>query len=261
MKVLYVLGGGSKHDDAELKWSLRSLVRHARNFEPVLVGKIPAFVNRSRVECHDWEDPLRSKHGNIMAHILRAIDEKAVEGEFLYSSDDHFFVKDVDFDAYPVWIRPGQLQKEADYGERPIGKYQRSIIDTRTILEEFGYTYLVFHGHYNTHMHSEEAEAVKRMLEVQPAGRYGYEPTEMFMNTRTAREDVTATYRDDLKLAKFHGAAQLAETVGANDSFSISDAIFRTETGTDANGQRTFVDSGFQAFMDSLYPDKSEFEL
>lgn len=261
MKVLYVLGGGSKHDNWELRWSLRSLVKHVRNFEPVIVGKIPACIDRNRVECHDWEDPAKSKHANIMAHILHAIDEGVVKGEFLYSSDDHFFVKDADFDNYPIWIREGKLQRESDYGERPIGKYQRSIIDTRAILEEFGYTYLVFHGHFNTHMHTDEAEAVKRMLAVEPRGRYGYEPTEMFMNTRTAREDVTATYRGDLKISGFTDKDKLLQMIGDNDSFSISDHIFVTEVGNNPEGQKIFAESGFQDFMMSLYPDKSEFEL
>lgn len=260
MKVLYVLGGGSKHEDWEIRWSLRSLVKYARNFEPVIVGKIPKCINPKKVECHEWEDPYRTKHGNIMHHILHAIDDGIVKGEFLYSSDDHFFVKEADFDDYPIWIRQGSLEKEIDYGERPIGKYQRSIIDTRTILEEFGYTYLVFHGHFNTHMHTEEADAVKRMLEVEPRARYGYEPTEMFMNTRTAREDVTATYRNDIKLGKFENQIQLLQTIGENDSFSISDNAFRTEVGKNPEGQKIYVDSGFQDCMMSMYPDKSEFE-
>lgn len=261
MKVLYVLGDGSKHDNWEIRWSLRSLVKHVRNFEPVLVGTIPDCIDRGKVECHEWADPFSSKHENIMSHILRAIDERVVSGEFLYSSDDHFFVKDADFDKYPIWIREGRLQTEADYGDLPIRKYQRSIIDTRTILDEFGYTNLVFHGHFNTHMHSDDADAVRKMVSVEPKARYGYEPTEMFMNVRTSREDVTATYRNDLKLAEFGGASALKERVGDNDSFSISDRVFRVEVGKNPEGERVFADSGFEGFMNLLYPDKSPFEL
>jgi len=260
MKVLYVLGGGSKHDNAELRWSLRSLQKFVSNFEPVIVGKVPDFLDRKKVECHDWSDTEKSKHANIMSHIIRAIEDKVVTGEFLYSSDDHFFVKEADFDHYPIWIRNGKLEKESDYGEKPIGRYQRSIIDTRTILEEFGYTYLVFHGHYNTHMHCDELKAVKTLLAVEPGARYGYEPTELFMNTRTAREDLTCTYRNDVKFGEFDGEDAFWERVADLDSFSIGDAVFRREVGKRPEGQQIYIDSGFADFMESMYPDKSDFE-
>lgn len=261
MKVLYVLGKGSKHDNMELRWSLRSVEKHAKNAEIVVVGEPPDWLNPETVKAVRYEDRFRTKHGNILDHILHAADDGLVSGEFLYSSDDHFFVKDVDFDDYPIWIRPGQLQKESDYGTRPIAKYQRSIIDTRKILEEFGYTTLVFHGHFNTHMNTEEIPAIRRMLEVEPAGRYGYEPTEMFLNTRTARESLDCVVRNDLKLGTFGGPEAMEKYIGSNDSFSISDSAFRKEIGFNRDGSRIFVDSGLEAYMNSLYPDKSRYEL
>lgn len=260
MKVLYVLGNGSKRGNMELRWSLRSVEKHAKNAEIIVVGEPPEWLNPETVKAVRYEDRFGSKHENILDHILHAADDGLVEGEFLYSSDDHFFVKDVDFDDYPIWIRNGKLQKEADYNGRPIAKYQRSIIDTRTILEEFGYTYLVFHGHYNTHMNTAEIPAIRKMLEAEPRGRYGYEPTEMFMNTRTARESLDCVTRGDLKLGTFNGPAAMEKYIGSNDSFSISDGAFRKEIGANPDGSKVFVDSGLEEYMNSLYPDKSRYE-
>ena len=100
MDVLYVVGKGSTHDNAELRWSLRSLEAFGRNLGRVVVaGYPPEWLSDEVVKVPVPDVPVAAyKHVNIMNCILECCRTKAVTGEFLYSSDDHFLCREVDLD-------------------------------------------------------------------------------------------------------------------------------------------------------------------
>ena len=46
MDMLYILGNGSKHDNQELRWSLRSLEKYGRNVGSIaIVGEPPEWLS------------------------------------------------------------------------------------------------------------------------------------------------------------------------------------------------------------------------
>lgn len=228
MHVLYVIGRGSRHDNLELRWSLRAIAKYAKNVTRVVVaGYPPDWLSDEVVKVPIEDDPsAHYKHINILNAILKAIDLKAVEGDFLYSSDDHFLCGPMDFDKFPVLRRAGDLPLFAP-GE-DVGAHKRSLENTRKLLQAAGLSVMQWWTHANTHMNANDAGRVKELVKFgneHGFGRLGYEPTCLFMAVRADREPIAITRRigGDIKLKdEFRLPIE-----GAIPMFSISDKTFR----------------------------------
>lgn len=82
IKVMYVLGTGSKHDNQELRWSLRSLEKFCQDdIEPVIVGSVPDWFTGEFVKC---DDKTLRKNINILHKVCKGIESGIVKGEFLF---------------------------------------------------------------------------------------------------------------------------------------------------------------------------------
>lgn len=219
---------GSRHDNLELRWSLRAIAKYAKNVTRVVVaGYPPDWLSDEVVKVPIEDDPsAHYKHINILNAILKAIDLKAVEGDFLYSSDDHFLCGPMDFDKFPVLRRAGDLPLFAP-GE-DVGAHKRSLENTRKLLQAAGLSIMQWWTHANTHMDANDAGRVKELVKFgneHGFGRLGYEPTCLFMAVRADREPVAVTKRvgGDIKLKdEFRLPIE-----GAIPMFSISDKTFR----------------------------------
>lgn len=244
--VLYIVGQGSKNGNVELRWSLRALAKHARNLGRVVVaGYPPKWLSKDVVRIRVQDIPGADyKHRNILAAILAAIDCGAVRGKFLYSSDDHYLVKDVDLDSYPVWFKRPKLRSLADMRRDgvPPSSYRLSLAGTRCALETAGYEAVEYSCHANTWMDSADAKTVRSVAaDGDMLGlRYGYEPTCLFANVRQRREPFEAIHRPDCKIGRFNGPAEALEAIGGRDTFSI--------------GERVFDNLEFPDWMESLWP-------
>ena len=228
MHLLYVIGRGSRHDNQELRWSLRAVAKYAKNVTRVVVaGYPPDWLSDEVVKVPVEDVPgAKYKHVNILNAVLTAIDQKAVEGDFLYSSDDHFLCGPMDFDKFPVLRRSGDLPlfKEGE----DVGTHKRSLENTRKLLQAAGLAIMQWWTHANTHMNANDAPRVRELVKLGEElgyGRLGYEPTCLFMAVRADREYVPITARvgGDIKLGNEFRLPQK----GALPMFSISDKAFK----------------------------------
>lgn len=133
LKILYIVGDGSIHDNIELRWSLRSLDRFCTSdIEPVIVGKVPRWFKGEGLAA---EDKTERKEKNIMAKILAAIDSGLVGHDFFQiSADDHFWLRSVNLYELPVYYRRPILP-EYNGGNN----YEKALADTRRVLLDYGY--------------------------------------------------------------------------------------------------------------------------
>jgi len=209
MDVLYIVGRDSLHDDIELRWSLRSLAQYAKGIGRVIVaGYPPAWLSDAVVRIPVLDRSDGYKHHNILAAIMAAFEAKDAAGnylvadEVLYSSDDHFLARPCDLDDYPFYFKAELLPRANDYRREPTA-YQKSLIRTRKLLEAAGLEPRNWSGHRNTHLSRRDVPKVKELLalgERLGLGRFGYEPTCLFMAARAAREAVTPVMLPDLKM-------------------------------------------------------------
>ncbi|MBQ6984581.1 MAG: hypothetical protein IJQ20_06590 [Paludibacteraceae bacterium] len=145
--ICYIIGTGSRWDDNELRFSLRSIAKYGQHVgRIILVGHCPAWINREAVTVIDAADETGCKHTNIALKIRKAIETLHLKDDFLISSDDHIYVQPTDFDSYPVFARSRISPVCRDiYNE-----YHRSMVETRKYLISRGLTYYRTNPHFNT---------------------------------------------------------------------------------------------------------------
>lgn len=247
--ILYVVG--ENRDERLLRWSLRSVRQFAEGVGRIVVaGYPPAWLSDSvvRVECRDDEGDW-GKHHDIMRCIMEAVSSGAVTSRFLYSSDDHFFVRPVFLPDYPVYVQNGGMPSSSDFSRSGISnRWAESCAHTRELLFSHGYACEHFSGHYDTWMFAEDAGEVRDLVaESERAGNaLGLEPTDTFLNVHLRHSDMDAVRATDVKLKSFGTMSDFYAKVSSRPMFSVSGEVLRNPE--------------FVTMMDLLYPGPSVYE-
>lgn len=245
MDILYVLGKGSKWDNNELRYSLRSIEKFGKNVGNIyVIGSDPGFLSNN-VTLVKLEDYYSAKHKNILNKICEAIVYTNIGDEFLLSSDDHFYVKETDFDNYPIYCK-GTLPNGVKKKDKAKG-YKTSLVSTRRLLEKHGYTYYNFSQHGNTHISKEAVSLAEKYIEESYNSLQGVEPTCLLLNVLYKHKPFEFIRRSDLKVKSLiEGVEDLKKLIGDREVFSIYD---------DA------IEKGVSEYLQELFPNKSKYEL
>lgn len=98
---VYKLGSGSTHNNAELRYSLRSL----QNFLPLrnvyIVGFLPDFV-QNVIYIPAIDSYTQNKDGNLINKLILATIDPNLSEEFVNISDDQVFLKQCEYDEIKV---------------------------------------------------------------------------------------------------------------------------------------------------------------
>ena len=247
MDILYVLGKGSKHNNIELRYSLRSIERYGINVGKVyLVGYDPGFLSDkvTFIPCDDkYMDKYNGKHKNIIAAICHAVENSDIGEEFLYSSDDHIYIKETNFDLYPYFCRGNLPERPAKFDDKR-SEYHFSLLETRELLTKHGLTCYRFSQHGNTHMSRSAIRNAMPLIKESFNGDYGCEPTCIILNSLYSYKPFLITTRADLKLGKERTVDFLLEHTRDREVFSICDN----------------PDESIWQYLNKLFPDKSKYE-
>lgn len=150
MDVVYVIGTGSRWDNNELRYSLRSIERFGIGLGEVwIVGdELPDFIDAGKVRYLHFPDSRnRSPYQNVFSKIAYFFGATTVQ-RFLLSSDDHFFIKPTDFENYPIYYKGEHMPKEP---KPEIGDalYNRVLLRTAAFMRQHNLTDKFFEGHTN----------------------------------------------------------------------------------------------------------------
>ena len=245
MDILYVLGKGSRWDNNELRYSLRSIEKFGKNVSNIyLIGEDPGFLSNN-VNLIPFVDFYATKHKNILNNICEAVKRSNISDEFLLSSDDHFYVKETDFDNYPIYCK-GNLPKSYKLHNRLKG-YKESLIDTRKLLLSHKCPTYNFSFHGNTHITREAITLAKDIIEESYNTQRGCEPTALLLNVLYAHKPFDFINRKDLKIRDdIKCKENIPKVIGDREVFSIADSA---------------IDKGVAEFLQELFPNKSKYEL
>jgi hypothetical protein len=106
--IVYILGSGSKWQDNEIRYSLRSVQKHLRMWNNVyVVGRLPEFL--TGVIHIQKEDDGNSKEHNICRKIATACKDSRISNRFLMFNDDHFLLTPHVASHFPYY-HDGDLQ-------------------------------------------------------------------------------------------------------------------------------------------------------
>lgn len=249
MDIVYVIGGGkSSHHDIEMRMSLRSICKYGDGIGKVIVaGSPPDWLSKEAVQVC-VSDKFSYKHNNIIRCLQNVVLKGLVDGDFLYSSDDHFYLKPVDFETYPVFLKERQLPATVIKND-PHFKYHTSLSDTRRLLKRNGLPYANYSQHCNTHFHTELFYRFSSLIEASYGLPFGTEPTSLLMNGWQSLADAPKVIeRTDAKMCRPYATSdELRKRLGDRHCFSIGDGIFQGR--------------GIIEFFKEEYPDKCVFEM
>ena len=243
--MLYILGNGSKHDNQELRWSLRSLEKYGRNIGSVsVVGDVPDWLSPEVNTLHT-DNHANLVQKNIFANVKAAVDAELVDGRFILQADDHFYVKDVDFDAHPTYVS-GELPTTVAPDEVHY-EYKLGLVGSRWILGAHGLPTFMTSNH--NALTVDACSLYRHRKIVQECGR-----EESRMNAWVVlgnmflydNPDAPIGKRKDIKLCEPVGEDEFTKVVGGTDMFSIDNGMFECEA--------------FIAFMEREFPNKCRWE-
>ena len=101
--VVYPLSNGSRHNDWELRYSLRSLEKYALGLDRVfVVGHKPDWL--TGVVHLPHHAPHANKDADII-HKLRLACNSGISDRFIFASDDQCILQTVDLRSLPAYYR------------------------------------------------------------------------------------------------------------------------------------------------------------
>lgn len=124
--VLYILGRGSKHDNMELRLSLRTLEANGKNIDRLfIVGNCPEWVqNAIHIPAEDTYQSSQNHAYKVIVGCYRGISDN-----FLLMNDDFFMLEPFDVEKYPYYVR-GELEeyKEPSFYQKTLNKTREYLI-------------------------------------------------------------------------------------------------------------------------------------
>lgn len=246
MDILYVVGTGSKWDNNELRYSLRSIEKNCSGIDRVfLVGYKPDFVNENEVGYIFCKDKYAIyKHKNIHDKVKTAIKSGLLNNEFLILSDDHFYCKPTDFNNYPIYYSWEQIPSEVPEGRKP-GLYWNSIFATRKLLVMHNLPIYNTSLHCAKHINAELMMANEALFMEGLKLRCGAEINLLMGNLMIANGSAPVNMQD----CKFRDSVDMIsarEKINNRHVFSTSDEA---------------IQLGIGDILQEMFPDKSRYEI
>ena len=232
--VLYVVANKSSDGWRDLRYSLRGLSKFGRSIRNVVIaGHTPYWVSDAVIRVpYEQKGP---KHNRMFRSIAAAVDAGAVNGRFMFLSDDHFYTKPVDFAKHPVFCRAKSLPRPGT--EKPT-KYWKDLAYTYKVLEEHGLPVQDFSGHVGGVFDTADLDVARKLYDEQPEELQVIEPYCAFVGARMVRAPEPITMRKDIKLPADATPDQIRHA--ARDlCFSTSDGIWNS--------------SFYRRFMNDIY--------
>lgn len=129
--VVYIFSKGSPWQNNEIRYSLRSVEKHLKNFRNVFcVGYKPEFLNAEVIEI-PHKDIYSNKSRNIMAKIYRACNDARISKNFIVFNDDYFLLSDTSAPDYPFYYNRDLKESHKSQWN----SYKKYIESTLLILE------------------------------------------------------------------------------------------------------------------------------
>lgn len=236
--LLYIVRQSGWGYDEELRYSLRSVEKHARNIGRVFVcGDIPEWLS-DEVITISCDNPFDRKAKNLTYRLNYAMEHSDIGERFLLSSDDIFHLQDFDCDNYPHYWKNGE--EIIYYGTNKIA---RIINEARTFMQVHKLSVQDYGGGHCLHhvergVWDENAEKIAYAQQM----TYGV-PVDLMLGAFYDKKHKPVIYqvRKDIKIG---AGFDLAEIAGA-DCFSMDD-----------NPQHW----GGDLLLKKLYPNKCKYE-
>lgn len=216
--LVYPLGSGSRHQDAELKFSLLSARRYLRNLGTIFViGSHPRFEASTVSFVHiPAEDPTQDSQQNTRAKLKAICRDDRVSEKFLLLNDDFFLLREFEAENFPYYTDGSLAEQIKKRSVGPDGVYLSSMRATDRLLQSRGQTTFNFELHCPFLY---ERSKLGTLLDTLDVPECGYLLRSLYGNTF----EVERTLHEDCKLHPYLNFNQITGWTAALDFFSTSE--------------------------------------
>lgn len=236
MDILIPLGKGSRWQDNELRYCLRSIEKHLKGYSNIfIVGELPKWI-KGVIHIAASDQPEASfRDYNIFRKIIAGCEDERLSDDFLFMNDDHYLLRDYQVNRFPVFHQ-GSLQERISVLIPDI-PYRKVLVNTEKLLCGFGDTGL----DYDLHCPIIYNKSLFRSSMPKEWPTYGYAIKSTYCNINK----VSGMRYTDLKIRQVMTEEQIEKLIQDRPFFSI--------------GDKCLYGQMFQ-MLEKLYPIKSKYE-
>ena len=234
--IVIPLGVGSRWNDTELRYCLRSVEKHLTGYGDVfIIGEKPSWLrNVVHIPFDEGFNPQSyEKERNIYKKVMTACNDGRVTDDFLFMNDDHFLLQDYEAMKFPYYCQ-GWLSEFMT-----VTDYKTTISNTIELLWPLGHDCLYFDIHcpivYNK-------ARFAWCLSADWSKYFGYCIKTVYCNSV---EGLKAIEYPDLKINEVYPADKIHKFIAGRPWFSIGDQARQ---------------GGLLKVLQELYPNKSKYE-
>lgn len=241
ISILIPLNNGSRHNDIEIKFCLRSIAKYLSGVKNVIIiGEKPAFLNYEQIThiSHEDDPDNKQRAHNIYRKIIAGIENVSdLTENFLFFNDDHFLLTNFEADKFP-YLHRGEIQTHR-IGNEP----QR--IQMENTVNHFPRNVLLydFDLHCPVVYNKQMFEEIFYGLEWP---EYGYGIKSMYCNSMVDHIN-WGRQCEDLKFKETFTKQFIYEALEGRDWFSTGDKCLKA--------------GGMQQVLSELYNVKSRYEV
>lgn len=230
--IVIPLNNRSTQRNIELKYCLRSIEKHLSGVGDIfIIGHMPDWVTGCIHIPFDEDPRNRFRDRNIMNKMLAACKEERVSDDFLMVHDDHFLLKDYEASKFPHY-HMGHMNEG-------YGQYGMTKQNTKSLLSS-----IVGFNNYDCHCPIVfNKQLFKRVAEADWSIWYGY----CLKTLYCVRNGIEGEYINDVKIRMPLKYDAIMSQISDWKWFSI--------------GDRCFTEGGMKEVLQTLFPNKSKFEL
>lgn len=246
--ILIPLGKGSRHQDIELRYCLRSIEKHLSGVGNVwIVGELPAWVKGVvhvpfQDNTNNW-NRARNIYSKIIAGIQAEIKGEWIDNygwpitklsdNFLFMNDDHYLLQDYNAAEFPYYHRGVADLRNMQHNPPQLSQYGRTACSLGSRFLDFGVHCPIV---YNK-------QVFKDTFKNEVWREHGFEIKSMYGN----RICTSGVYMDDLKFSQPALPETIYRLLEDRPWFSV--------------GDRALKGGGMLQVLSELYPNKSKYEL
>ncbi len=144
--VVYAIGTGSRWDNNELRFSIRSVYKNLKGFgRIIIVGEKPPFIDGVTHIQYPDRYPKTNADGNIIEKVLQACRDPGVSEKFLFMNDDHIILKPVKISEIPSYHKGCLSSYDPTYFD--VNPWRQRLLQTKLALEKLSTPTLHFDCH------------------------------------------------------------------------------------------------------------------
>lgn len=232
--IVIPLGNGSRWNDTELRYCLRSITKHLTGYGNIfIIGEKPEWLrNIVHIPCPDYSDKTYHKERNIFEKIMAACRDERVTDDFLFMNDDHYMLQNFEAEQFPYYCQ-GWLSEFMT-----VTDYKYTVSNTLDLYREINDVYFDIHCPliYNKKMF------VDILNPLDWSKNFGYCIKSVYCNNVN---ELRAIEYPDLKINEVYSSDQIRKLIAGRPWFSIGDKA---------------REGGLLRVLNELYPNKSIYE-